>query len=140
MPRALFINRRCEQGVVAIQRTEMLGKALGCAATTAFLLLLALFLVRYFGEALGFLGREPRAGMGGTPRRPWRTVCVILAAFVLSRHLCFLSALVYVCLTGDAAYYLENLPAVWVRWDAYHYIKLAEQWYVNVGDDRIKIV
>ena len=69
-----------------------------------------------------------------------RTALVVCAAFVLSRLLYFGAAWLYARYRGDELYFWSNQPGVWVRWDAYHYIKIAEQWYVNVGDDRFKIV
>ena len=64
----------------------------------------------------------------------------MLLSFVLSRLLYFFAVLAYARTVGYDAAILADLPGVWVRWDAPHYIKIAEQWYVNVGDDRYKIV
>ena len=124
--------------MIQTSRTAVYGSALGCLATLAWGVLLALLLARYFGEALGFLPAP--AAPRRASARPLRTAALILLAFVLSRLLYFLSALLFSCAAGNPGAYLSDLPGAWVRWDAYHYIKLAEQWYVNVGDDRFKIV
>ena len=132
-------SRSLIEELIATNSTATISRALGCAATTAYAVLLLFLLVRYFGEALGFL---PSAAPTPARRKGalGRAALTVLASFVLSRLLYFLSALVYARITGGGDAYLANLPGAWVRWDAYHYIKIAEQWYVNVGDDRYKIV
>ena len=121
------------------EMVSKIGNAIGTFAMVAFGVLLGLQVVRYFAEALGFTG-APNIELGEKRQRPLRTALIIVLAFVLSRLLFFLSALVYAWATDGLQSFLSDFPSAWVRWDAYHYIKLADQWYVNVGDDRYKIV
>ena len=125
--------------MISTSLTVSISRGIGCAATTAWVVLLIFLLVRYFGEALGFI-KPPAAPIDPQERSPWRTAALILAAFVLSRLLYFFSALIYAKVTGKDAWFFVDFPSTWVRWDAPHYVKIAEQWYVNEGDDRYKIV
>lgn len=116
----------------------LLGSILGGFATAAFVALLALHLFRYFRQALGF--EKTPVCHASRSCHPWRTALTILLAFVLSRALYFVAGYIYAWATDGLFWYMNDFPAAWIRWDAYHYIKLTDEWYVNVGDDRYKIV
>ena len=118
--------------------TELIQEILCYGATAAWLALLVVLLIRYFGEALGFLPGQPP--LKEEAPRPLRAAAHVLLAFVLSRGLMLLAAYVYVRIAGNLQWYLHDFPSNWVRWDAPHYIQIAEEWYSNVGDDALMIV
>lgn len=102
--------------------------------------LLIVLVVRYF--VLPFRpGVLPAlAGSAALKRRPRKmapgkeALLSVGAAFLLSRLLILLIAAVIT--RGSAA----SDPASWVKWDAHHYLGLAENWYVNEGDARFHLV
>ncbi len=120
-----------------------LGINLLCCGAMGFLLvvLLARYFVRPFREdALGALcpgGARPRAG-----RRleTGRMLAFVAAAFVVSRLLVYVVGLAWAFAVGQSGTYLEDPLSLWVRWDARHYVGLAENWYVNEGDARYHLV
>ena len=62
-----------------------------------------------------------------------------LAALV-SRLAVYLLAFALFVLVGEEGGLLETLKPLWLRWDARHYIGIAESGYAAVGDDRLRLV
>jgi len=117
---------------------KILALALPAVTTLAAVALLIAYLYRYFLPILQG-GSEPalRRGRGLHGARLWGWISLWI---VLSRLFLYLIALVGCAATGQADVYLANPDAFWVRWDANHYLGLAENWYVNEGDPRFHIV
>lgn len=71
-------------------------------------------------------------------RREWRLIAMILAIKVL---IFVFGAQSYAVLTNSA---ITNAPRgwfeIWNRWDAPHYLQLAEQGYKATGEDRLLLV
>lgn len=60
---------------------------------------------------------------------------------LLSRLLLYAAAWGVHCLMqGRAVSFAASFDGLWVHWDARHYLKIAQQGYVNVGDDRLILV
>lgn len=111
------------------------------ATVSAALLLLAL-LYRYFaplwekGAAFAASPARRRVNRHDTLRRlGW-----IAAWLIGTRLFLYLIALFGCAATGQLESYLADPGAFWVRWDANHYLGLANNWYVNEGDPRFHIV
>lgn len=116
--------------------------------------LLLLYLARYFlypealkpaqGPLFAFLigesGRTAQQQPDPDALSPARLIGLVAVTFLLSRALIYLLALVMSQANGSTYYFLHDPESVWVRWDARHYIGLAENWYVNEGDPRFHIV
>ena len=125
---------------------DFVADALGIAAGLVFAALLVVLLVRYFGEAL--CPAWPGLDFFSLPRRrqarPKFSVgqAILLSgiAFLVSRLFFVALAAVAAWWNGELTAYLCNLPVRWRRWDAYHYVGLMENWYVNEGDPRYHIV
>ncbi len=119
---------------------KMLGVVLPAAGTLAAAALLVVYLYRYFlplraGNALP--EALPTRSAPGDRLRLWGWI----AAWVLATRLfLYLIALAGCAAAGQAGSYLANPGAFWVRWDASHYLGLAENWYVNEGDPRFHLV
>lgn len=117
----------------------------------ALLILLAVLLVRYFLSPFA----TPRTGArqlltAESTSHSQLHVAPPLGAYIGFVTLLFIaSRLMFIILGGvflqmdgqcDFLSYLRNLPYYWSQWDARHYIALAEDWYVNTGDERLKLV
>jgi len=91
--------------------------------------------VAFLGIALRCLriAKEPLAeGMGERPNR--QTFLWVILAVVGSRFLVYLWAWLGHCLSLGAWFWpWHSFGALWVQWDAPHYLKLAEQWYMAPG-------
>lgn len=104
------------------------------------LLLLQLF--RFFRVPLdsnaGSLNPQPTPPGDSLPIRSLLPRVALL--LLLSRALILLIAWIMGNLQQPASDIFSNPQATWVRWDANHYLGLAENWYVNEGDPRFHIV
>ena len=123
--------------------SEKLPALAGLAAMIVFGILLLWYLARYFSETHGrklrFMCRYS-APVVKNPTPLWRILIWALVAFVVSRGLMFLGGAIAAHTQGDLAGYLDGFPMNWVHWDAHHYLRLIENWYVNEGDPRFHIV
>lgn len=125
--------------------------ALIALAYAAMLALLVVLLIRYFLSPFGAVhaGVEKLLTKDCRPPRRKRSMppigeylLFVLALFAASRLMFILLGGVAVCArTGGSFFdYLRGLPGYWCQWDARHYLALAEDWYVNTGDERLKLV
>ena len=122
---------------------KVLLAVLPAAATAAAALLLIAFLYRYFKPFFARGGADafpPVRQRILSPRAAWRRLGWIAAWLIGTRLFLYLIALVGCAWTGQLDSYLNNPGAFWVRWDANHYLGLAENWYVNQGDARFHLV
>lgn len=123
------------------------------AAVAAMGILLCVFLLRYFAEPLYHYTTFPQLiqvlkGHQVAVRRPYppeRLASLtplkwLAAMFLLSRALIYAVAMAGAAIDGEFASFIANPSWYFTRWDAHHYIGLAENWYVNVGDARFHIV
>lgn len=125
--------------------------ALIVLAYAAMLALLAVLLIRYFLSPFGAVHAGVRKLLTQDCHSPRRNrsmppvgeyLLFVLALFTASRLMFILLGGVAVCArTGTSFFdYLRSLPGHWIQWDARHYLALAEDWYVNTGDERLKLV
>lgn len=125
--------------------------ALIVLAYAAMVALLVVLLIRYFLSpfAPAHAGAAQLLRQDCRPPRDRRAMPTLheYGAFVVILFL--LSRLMFILLGGIAVYfrsgvrfpaYLSGLSGYWIHWDARHYLTLAEDWYVNTGDDRLKLV
>lgn len=118
---------------------EIYAKPLGMLLTILFAGSTLIYLYRFFAGAEGkdVLSRAQRP----EGRAPRKTVLTTVAlAYVISRLLLFAGGAFWAHRQGYLSDYLHNLPDIWSRWDAPHYVGLIKNWYVNVGDPRFHIV
>ena len=124
---------------------------LNLTAHIALLVLLAVLLVRYFLSAFASPHTDARRLLTAesTPHHQLRPapavgtyIGFVALLFLLSRAMFIILGGVFLQLEGECNFlaYLRNLPYYWSQWDARHYIALAEDWYVNTGDERLKLV
>jgi len=121
---------------------SFLANAVAALATLTMAVLLPVLLIRYFGEALGLLNGSLKhfdrkkstveTGMFSLKK----AACAVLIAFLASRVLYLAGAWIYSSIVQGQHISIRS----WVRWDAYHYIGLIKNWYVNEGDPRFHIV
>ncbi len=113
----------------ALQHTLVLN--LPTTFTVLFLLLMAGALWRFFAPASGEMSTKPKALV------PLRDLALyVLGWAVLSRLLVLVIA--YIASGFDLPHVLN--ADHWTRWDADHYLGIADNWYVNEGDSRFHIV
>ncbi|MGI6172544.1 MAG: mannosyltransferase family protein [Christensenellales bacterium] len=98
-------------------------------AEGAVLAALAYLLYRYFGRAESLPARDTRVPYGK-----------LLAMFFAGRLFVYLSALCICAARGGLDAFLSGGLFAWIKWDAPHYLSLAENGYVNTGDARFHIV
>lgn len=136
--------------------TWVLTGALPFLVSVAMVVMLCLLLFRYFAEpfypglslveTVGRVRRKEAAPVviKESPRRPGyhlgQVVLWVAGLWAVSRALILLIALVGAYLQGDLWGFVRDFEYHWVRWDANHYLGLAENWYVNEGDPRFHIV
>lgn len=115
---------------------------LPAATTAAAVLLLIAYLYRYFQPLKGQGDPKDRADAvrRGSPREVLRLIAWIAAWVLATRLFLYLIALAGCAAGGQLENYLSNPGGYWVRWDANHYLGLAENWYVNEGDPRFHLV
>lgn len=125
--------------------------SLNIIAHAAMAVLLAGLLVRYFLSPFAsprdgicrLLTEEclPSRALHAAPR--WRDCLICVALLLILSRLFFLllgGIMLHMAEETNFAQYLRHLNWYWSRWDARHYLSLAENWYVNTGDDRLKLV
>lgn len=113
---------------------EMLITVLPVLAMLAMGVLLCILLYRYFVQKPPERNERPLAPTTG------RLIAYLAAMVLLSRLMIYLIALAGSAFRGEAMSFLTDPGRYWVRWDANHYVGLAENWYVNEGDPRFHIV
>lgn len=130
---------------------EHLSFLLNLTAHAAMLVLLAVLLVRYFlspfatprtgARQLLTADSRPRSQLHAAPKIG-TYIGIVAAMFVISRLMFVVLGGIMLQASGECSFmpYLRNLPYFWSHWDARHYIALAEDWYVNTGDERLKLV
>lgn len=121
------------------------------AIHAGLLVLLVVLLVRYFlspfadsctgAHSLLTTCSRPRHRLRRAPRMAAYAGFVALM-FIASRLMFLILGGVILQLNGECSFagYIRDLPSYWSQWDARHYIALAEEWYVNTGDERLKLV
>lgn len=74
-----------------------------------------------------------------TLRRPvlWQIIIITAFSRILLYGIAYLSAKFILKQSGG---FFDTLPGLWQRSDAPHYISIAENWYVNTGEDRVFLV
>ena len=74
-----------------------------------------------------------------TIRQPvfWHIVILAALSRVILYGVAFLASRIYIDSGGS---FLGALPNLWQRSDAPHYVAIAENWYVNTGEDRVFLV
>ena len=124
---------------------------LNIAIHASLVVLLAVLLARYFlspfatahtgVQTLLTASSRPNHRLHAAPR-PAACAGFVALLFVASRLMFLILGGVILQIDGECSFlsYLRNLPAYWSQWDARHYIALAEDWYVNTGDERLKLV
>ncbi len=71
----------------------------------------------------------------------WRALCIAAGVALLSRVLLYVWSWLAMCWQlGGWQPIFGHLPRLWVQWDAYHYLALADNWYVNEGNNRLMLV
>ncbi len=71
----------------------------------------------------------------------WRAIWLAACAAVVSRVLLYGWSWLTMCWQmGSWQPIINHLPRLWVQWDAYHYLALADNWYVNEGNNRLMLV
>lgn len=130
---------------------DKLSLILNLTIHAALLVLLIVLLVRYFlsafatpyADAKRLLTAEsaPRHSLHPVPRLG-SYIGFVALMFIASRLIFLILGGVFLQWNGQCSFlsYLRNLPHFWSQWDARHYIALAEDWYVNTGDERLKLV
>lgn len=125
---------------------KILVTGLGVLACGAMGFLLVVLLVRYFvrpfrADVLGGLcAAAPAHKRRGGAVSARQALLFVAAAYLLSRLFVYAVGMICAFAAGQGARYLENPLSMWVRWDAHHYVGLAENWYVNEGDARLHLV
>lgn len=108
-----------------------------CAATGLFVLAAGALFLRWLAQAgvgLGSPFSDPlpvRAGQEPGRKRVW---AVFIGALLFRLLFALGGLLLYNVLSGAGAG-LRDLPQLWVRWDAQHYVKLAELGYGGYIED-----
>lgn len=115
------------------------------------LVLLGVLLVRYFltpfasarTGAWPLLTRDSKPHNRLRPAPSWKeSLLPVVLLFLASRAMFILLGGIVLEMADTASFpqYIRNLPLYWSRWDARHYLSIAEDWYVNTGDERLKLV
>ena len=87
-------------------------------------------------------GREPADGAGGRRRfAPATHLAAAAGVGLLSRLLVYLLAYaLYLLLDVGRSGFFESFQPLWTHWDTRHYTGIAEEWYTDVGDERLRLV
>lgn len=118
--------------------------------------MLCLLLFRYFAEpfypGLGMMETAGKIRRRETPQiiTPVEEHCAgynlgrvtlwVTGIWAASRAFILLIAFAGAYFNGNLEGFIQGFEYHWVRWDANHYLGLAENWYVNEGDPRFHIV
>ena len=133
----------------------------------AFGITLSILLFRYFTEPGGYVpffslirrfSRQPSAIADGdaslatrklrrTLRKnslafhhQMRIIAFVFTVMAISRILIFLTVVIGFAAQGRLGDMLTNMNAYWVRWDASHYLNIAENWYATAGEEQVFLV
>ena len=126
---------------MAISR-EFFTKTLPFAASMVSIALMGvsfiILLVRFVRLALG---KKDAAGMGKNGYGGVRAlVCVALIVLASRLAVYALAWGMASVKNGSLVSFADSFSSLWLKWDARHYLKIAQQGYVNTGDDRLMLV
>ena len=117
--------------------SEWVPAAASFASIVLMGLALAPLLLRFFRL---LRGTEPAARLTKA-KCPMRTLLLAALCMLATRLLLYLFAWGAHCLMqGRFVSFATSFDGLWVHWDARHYLKIAQQGYTNVGDDRLMLV
>jgi len=87
-------------------------------------------------------GEEESGGLAcGRKGAPVRELAAAAGIALVSRLLLYgLAYCMYRVLGIGSDGFLESLAPLWTHWDTRHYIGIAQEWYTNVGDERLRLV
>jgi len=72
---------------------------------------------------------------------PKRELAAAAGVALISRLLLYVLAYaMYRALRVGSDGFFESLAPLWTHWDTRHYIGIAQEWYTNVGDERLRLV
>jgi len=72
---------------------------------------------------------------------PARELAAAAGIALVSRLLLYVLAYaMYRVLSVGSDGFFESLAPLWTHWDTRHYIGIAEEWYTDVGDERLRLV
>ena len=117
--------------------------ALEYAAAGASIALMGLCAARLLLRFVRVLqGSEAANGLARRrPGAPGRELILVAAVALISRLLLYVLAYVmYRGLKVGSDGFFESLAPLWTHWDTRHYIGIAQEWYTNVGDERLRLV
>ena len=75
-----------------------------------------------------------------TERFQWLDVNVVLIVLITKALVLMYAAQAFQIIREQPLYQQDSFLGIWLRWDATHYLKIAESGYTAVGDDRFLIV
>ena len=87
-------------------------------------------------------GEEPANGLAVRKAgAPGRELAAAAGIALISRLLLYVLAYaMYRVLHVGSDSFLESLAPLWTHWDTRHYIGIAQEWYTDVGDERLRLV
>ena len=87
-------------------------------------------------------GREAAIGLRAARRYAPAAHLAAAAGMGLASRLlvCLLAYALYRLLGVGADGLLESLEPLWTHWDTRHYIGIAQDWYTDAGDERLRLV
>ena len=87
------------------------------------------------------MGKKDALGRGRGVHISVKTLAVCALAALGTRLMLYALAWGMKCLSaGEMLSFSQTFNSLWVKWDARHYLKIAQQGYVNTGDDRLTLV
>lgn len=110
-----------------------------CTQAAPWLAIAAMGLSLFFLFPRYFVHTPPQLPHTQKPHR-WHFLCQALLWFCISRLIIFLSIGLYAAIQGNLSRVLSSWESYWIRWDAPHYLGIAENGYVTQGDARFHIV
>lgn len=75
-----------------------------------------------------------------TERFRWLNANVVLTVLIIKALVLMFGAQAFQVVKEESVYQNYSFLGIWQRWDATHYLKIAETGYTGVGDDRFLIV
>lgn len=97
-----------------------------------------ILLVRFVRLAMG---KKDTIGLGKGGCGGVKTLVLVALAVLASRLLVYALAWGMACVrSGAVVSFTESFNSLWLKWDGRHYIKIAQQGYVNEGNDRLVLV
>ena len=87
-------------------------------------------------------GEEPVNGLRAARRfAPGKALLCSAAAGLASRLMLYVLAFALYRLLGIGGDgFFASMRPLWTHWDTRHYVGIAEQWYTNTGDERLRLV